>query len=198
MQYRVLLKAVTTLYPHFVFEFSQWERYKEALDMKQKYAAPIGQGLILEISGRDLLVKRQKQIASYEYHVHGDQEVFIKEADVSLSFNAVDDPIVSKSRQRGKEVVDLDKVSFPLIVRNRTQGDRMRPLGMRFEKKLKEILIDKKMPYYLRDEIPLVVSKGKIVWCWGVGIADHFRISPQSKHGLEIGAELLDKPIKRD
>ncbi len=198
MQYRVLLKAVTAMYPRFVFEFSQWERYKEALDMKRKYSVPIGQGLIPEIAGRELFVKRQKQITPYEYHVHGDQEVLVKEAEISLTFTAVDEPTVSKSRAQGKEVIDLEKIAFPLIVRNRTQGDRMRPLGMRFEKKLKDILIDKKMPHYLRDEVPLVVSKGKIVWCWGVGIADPFRISPQTKRGLEIGAELVDKTVKRD
>ncbi|MBN1493172.1 MAG: tRNA lysidine(34) synthetase TilS [Candidatus Omnitrophica bacterium] len=197
VKYRVIIKALNVLDPSYVFEFSHWDRYKEEISKKRKYSAPMGKGLIFEVSGHDIVLKKQRDRMHYEYFVHGDQNVVIKEANIVIDFCAVDEPVVHKSRAKGKELVDHDKLSFPLIVRNRKDGDRMKPLGMRFEKKIKDILIDKKVPHYVRDELPILISKGKIVWCWGVGIADTFKISSHTKRGFEIGAEYLNGATKR-
>ena len=62
------------------------------------------------------------------------------------------------------------------VIRNRRDGDRFQPLGMTREKKLKDFLIDRKIPSEFRDRIPLVLWGGKIVLLAGVEISELFKV----------------------
>jgi tRNA(Ile)-lysidine synthetase-like protein len=61
-------------------------------------------------------------------------------------------------------------------VRNRRPGDRLRPLGAPGMRRLKELLIDRKVPRARRDRIPLLLLDGRIAWVPGVAIAEEFRL----------------------
>ncbi len=62
-------------------------------------------------------------------------------------------------------ICSIKDVSFPLIVRNRKNGDRMSLKGMNGSKKLKDIFIDEKMKQSLRDEWPIITdSQNNILW----------------------------------
>jgi len=63
--------------------------------------------------------------------------------------------------------IDLDKISSPLEVRNFRAGDRIRPLGMKGSKKLKDFFIDEKVPRHMRGKVALVVSGDDILWLAG-------------------------------
>ncbi|MBN2719995.1 MAG: tRNA lysidine(34) synthetase TilS [Proteobacteria bacterium] len=61
---------------------------------------------------------------------------------------------------------------MPLMVRRRRPGDRFAPLGLGGGKKLKDFLIDRKIPRPERDRIPLVLDgEGEILWVAGVEIS---------------------------
>lgn len=77
----------------------------------------------------------------------------------------------------------------PLTVRNRRPGDRYRPLGCAGERKLKEIMIDEKLPVRLRALVPLVARGGEIVWLPGHRIAEAFRVTPSTRRVLELTLE---------
>lgn len=66
-------------------------------------------------------------------------------------------------------ICDSTHVKFPLVVRNRRDGDRMRPLGMKGTKKIKDIFIDRKIPLTERDTWP-IVTDGNDVVLWIPGI----------------------------
>ena len=55
-----------------------------------------------------------------------------------------------------------------LKIRSRNDGDRMIPIGMISEKKVKDILINEKVPKEKRDTIPLVLHNEEIVWIAGI------------------------------
>ncbi|MGH7890154.1 MAG: tRNA lysidine(34) synthetase TilS, partial [Thermodesulfobacteriota bacterium] len=57
---------------------------------------------------------------------------------------------------------EAGSVEFPIEIRNFHPGDRFMPLGMKRFKKVKSFLIDEKMPRYIRNRIPLFLSKGEI------------------------------------
>jgi tRNA(Ile)-lysidine synthase len=59
---------------------------------------------------------------------------------------------------------DADRIDQRLIVRNFVRGDRIRPLGMKGDRKLTDIFIDKKLPRERRANWPLVVSGDEIIW----------------------------------
>jgi len=76
------------------------------------------------------------------------------------------------------QVIELAKGDEPrFIVRNRRDGDRFQPLGFPSEKKLKEVLIDRKIEAGSRDRIPLIIRNGVIVWVGGVAVSEKFRVT---------------------
>jgi tRNA(Ile)-lysidine synthase len=64
-------------------------------------------------------------------------------------------------------------------VRNRRPGDWLRPLGAPGTRKLKELLIDRRIPAPRRDRLPLVEIGGRLVWVPGVALADEARLDGQ-------------------
>lgn len=53
-------------------------------------------------------------------------------------------------------------------IRYKKDGDRIIPTGMKGEKKVKEILINEKIPKERRDKLPLILYNDEIVWIGGV------------------------------
>ncbi len=65
-------------------------------------------------------------------------------------------------------LVDSDRVSQPLMVRNWMPGDRFYPTGMGgHSKKLQDFFSDLKIPIATRSRIPLVVAPEGILWVVG-------------------------------
>ena len=84
------------------------------------------------------------------------------------------------------EFVNAEAVLFPLFVRARKDGDRLRPLGLSGEKKLQDLLVDNKVPRDQRDVTPLVCdSSGVLVVC-GQTIAHRARVTPQTGQVMKI------------
>ena len=62
-------------------------------------------------------------------------------------------------------IFDAELLRLPLFVRPLKTGDRMRPFGLATDKKIKEILIDRKVPREERWGRPVVCdADGRIVW----------------------------------
>ena len=76
--------------------------------------------------------------------------------------------------------------TVPLIVRNRRQGDRFQPYGMRGTKKIKDFLIDAKVPRHERDSIPLLVCGDEILWVIGYTTSESFKIIPDTRQYLYL------------
>jgi tRNA(Ile)-lysidine synthase len=87
---------------------------------------------------------------------------------------------------RNQAYLDGALLERPLCVRPRLPGDRMEPLGCGGTRKVKDILIDKKVPLAQRDNIPLVLSGKHVAWLGGVEIAHPFRVTPATKEVLHL------------
>ena len=81
---------------------------------------------------------------------------------------------------------DLPSETFPLTVRNRLQGDRFQPYGMRGTKKIKDFMIDAKVPRYERDRIPMLVCSDKVLWVVGYTTSDPFKIHSGTRQYLYL------------
>ena len=81
---------------------------------------------------------------------------------------------------------DLDKLRFPLQVRNWKPGDWFHPLGMGHKKKLSDFLIDEKVPANYKPAIQVMTSGEEIIWLVGHRIDDRYKITDQTKTVLEI------------
>jgi tRNA(Ile)-lysidine synthase len=82
--------------------------------------------------------------------------------------------------------LDLDKLQFPLHVRNRQDGDRYQPLGSPGRKKLKEIMRAKNIPHPERDRHPVFLSGDEIVWVLGLPVSEKHKITPKTRTAFVV------------
>ena len=78
---------------------------------------------------------------------------------------------LSSSNETDNNIIYLDsaEISLPLFVRSRKVGDKMLVKNMHFEKRVKNIFIDCKIPLDIRDNYPIVVdSLDNILWIPGL------------------------------
>jgi tRNA(Ile)-lysidine synthase len=89
--------------------------------------------------------------------------------------------------------IAADGLQLPLAVRARQRGDRLRPLGLGGrEKKLQDVLVDRKVAREERDTLPLVVdSADRIVWVVGGPLAEDFRVTEASQGVIFLKARRL-------
>jgi tRNA(Ile)-lysidine synthase len=83
-------------------------------------------------------------------------------------------------------IMDLDRVSFPLTLRSSKPGDRFRPLGLGGSKKLKDFLIDAKIPKSQRRQIPILCSKDHIIWVVGHRLDDRVKLTSHTRRSLRF------------
>ncbi len=93
-------------------------------------------------------------------------------------------PPIDIDRKPENLMLDLDKLSFPLKLRNWRQGDRFRPLGMKQHKLLSDFLIDAKVPNHRKPNIPILESDAEIVALVGLRVSDIFKVTDQTKRVL--------------
>jgi tRNA(Ile)-lysidine synthase len=73
---------------------------------------------------------------------------------------------------------------YTLIVRTRKEGDRIQPLGMNQEKKIKEVLINRHIPRDERERIPLFfldTPGGHCIWLGGIQLDHRVRLTPHTR-----------------
>ena len=84
--------------------------------------------------------------------------------------------------------MDCDKIDGILCIRNRKQGDRIVVNTLGGSRKLKDYLIDEKVPREERDAIPLLASGQQIWWAVGYRISEAAKVTEQTRKILEITA----------
>ena len=88
-------------------------------------------------------------------------------------------------------VFDMDQLELPLFIRNRKEGDRFYPFGLNGSKKVKDFLMDQKVPKHLRDQIPILVDKKhQILWIIGYRTSQIGCITESTQRILKIDYEV--------
>jgi tRNA(Ile)-lysidine synthase len=86
---------------------------------------------------------------------------------------------------KNRILVDADRVSQPLMVRNWLPGDRFHPSGMGgHSKKLQDFFTDLKIPIAARSLIPLVVAPEGILWVVGYRQDERWTLTAATKRCL--------------
>ena len=83
---------------------------------------------------------------------------------------------------------DIQALRFPLVIRNLRPGDRMAPLGMQGRRqKVKEVLINAKIPSPKRRRLPLLVhGQDAILWIGGVRRSREALITESTRQALRV------------
>lgn len=77
------------------------------------------------------------------------------------------------------------RIHFPLRVRTRREGDRFWAMGLPRSKRLKEILINDKVPREKRNELPLLVDREGILWVLGWRVSERAKVCSKTRQMLK-------------
>jgi tRNA(Ile)-lysidine synthase len=120
----------------------------------------------------------------YEYRISKTGEIDIKEADLKIRFSEVTQKHTSDWHPPGQGArnvyFDMDKIRFPLVIRNFRPGDRFSPLGMTGRQKLSKFFIDHKVSRAERKKCPILLSRNEIIWVVGHRLDNAVKIGPQT------------------
>lgn len=189
--------------PHFLPALTR-EHFDAAADLVDR---PVGKELTLPggfIARREhgAIYLRREERPALEFRTRLDVpgETIVPDLDVIIKaeiLDATDRPAEEFLASDDPWCVHLalDNLRLPLTVRTRDPGDRFRPLNAPGEKKLKDVLIDRKIPHHKRDRIPLVVDDtGRIIWVGGVEVADAVKLTGGEDRILRLIAEDANAP----
>ncbi|WP_438435266.1 tRNA lysidine(34) synthetase TilS [Gorillibacterium sp. sgz500922] len=86
---------------------------------------------------------------------------------------------------RDRAIFDCDSLVFPLTVRTRREGDRIRLMGLKGVKKVKDIFIDEKLPSRERAVWPVVTDgEGRVLWLPGIRQSSHSTVTEETSRYL--------------
>ena len=81
---------------------------------------------------------------------------------------------------------DYDKIKNTVQIRTRRPGDRIQVQSGGGHKKLKDYLIDSKIPQNQRDSLVLLADGKEIIWVVGMRISEAYKITQETKRILSM------------
>ena len=95
--------------------------------------------------------------------------------------------IFSKEMEiHSEKYFDYDKIKDILVLRSRQSGDYFYPTGLTGKKSIKKYCIDKKIDRNRRDQIPLLVTGGEVLWILGYAINQRFLADNDTKNIIKV------------
>lgn len=194
------VKSVLGVLPHLNFE-----HYLEiiALCGEQAFskAVRLPKGLEARRESYVLRICRPKaappplKFSSLKLKVPG--STVIAKLNIRIDAEVLDGKVVGlseyiRNKDFTEEILDFDKTAGPLVVRVRKKGDQFTPLGARGSTKLKKFFIDNKVPKTLRDRVPLLSDRDRILWVVGYRLSNHVRITDDTQKVLKLKVVRLE------
>lgn len=141
------------------------ETYFQALlKSKSNKMYQLPKGLIMERSYEQLIfyIKNEQKKESYHLTIPGRTQL----SSGSIEAEFVEEKQLTKDPF--EYFIAASSIQFPLKIRYRKKGDRMTWSGLEGSKKIKDLLIDQKVPRHLRDEVLVLVDANETV-LWLIG-----------------------------
>ncbi len=129
-----------------------------------------------------------KENAQYCYSVTIPGSIYIEETGDKVYFDNI--TMEEYQKRRHDEIyLDYEKLDRNIFLRCRTSGDRISLPGMTGRKKIKDYFIDKKIPVFERNRIPLLSSRDEVYAIIGHSISRNVGIDENTKRVLVIRRE---------
>ena len=158
----------------------------------KKYLNVRREGNELHLSKSRYCAEESPVLSETEIKVPGETELVDMDCRVKTEIREIKYGFLEefkRNKTKDEESVDFDKISMPLMVRTRRQGDRFWPLGSQGVKKIKDFFIDNKVPVMERGSVPIVTMNGQPIWIVGFRIDDRIRVSEETTNLLMMTFE---------
>lgn len=187
IQYRLLNLALKKI-ANSELDFHHWDLFLENISTSAHFRLQLPGNVLISVSKSQLrLYVKEGEIGQFSYLLFEGDSAEIPESDTTISCKLISGkPRRLKKADRTYELFDFDKLVFPLTVRNRKPGDVFQPFGQHKPLKLKKFLINQHIPQQKRDQLPLIVSEGRIIWIVGVAMSELAKVDPKTKRIVSI------------
>ncbi len=138
------------------------------------------------IRNRDFLIITAKQFNATDFIQIEAVPCSIHAGKHQFAFNVDDD---NKHIASDNDVahIDIEKLSFPLVLRRWKTGDYFYPLGMGMKKKkLSKLFIDNKVPLHEKEHVWVLESDKRIVWVAGMRLDERFKVKETTQNILVV------------
>jgi len=176
-------------------------RHVEAVENLARSTRPqagvdLPKGVVVGKSYEQLVfgMSRQAESAGFRVALPGPGAYEIRDAGVRITLKeeAGGGPVPLRGSSL-EAFLDAEEVNFPLEIRSILPGDRFVPLGMKGRRKLKDFLMDLKVPSGERAGVSLLVSGGAIAWVCGFRVDERFKVREGTRKVLHCRIDhLLD------
>ncbi|MEP4532467.1 MAG: tRNA lysidine(34) synthetase TilS [Cyclobacteriaceae bacterium] len=133
---------------------------------------------------RDSIVIVERKSLRIESIIINENDYNTQIGDTTIHFEVLSKP--GFGLEQHIAYLDLDKVTWPMEVRQWREGDRFVPIGMKGKKMVSDFMIDTKIPVSLKGDVLVLISGGEIAWVMGHRISEKFKISNKTKRTLKI------------
>ena len=134
--------------------------------------------LLIEKTENSTNEKKAYEINDIESDIKEPLPLSLTQVSKSAIDSIPEDPAVA--------MIDMDLLTFPLILRKWEKGDFFYPLGMNNRKLLSDFFIDSKFSIFQKENTWLLTSQGAIIWVIGHRIDNRFKITEKTRSILRI------------
>lgn len=77
--------------------------------------------------------------------------------------------------------LDDSKLAFPLTIRRWRDGDRIRPIGLEGSQKVSDILVQAKVPLFLKSSVCVAECNNQVIWVVGYRVSDEYKVTADTR-----------------
>jgi len=150
-------------------------------------------GVTLEVSGPRVRLSLAALPALVERALAVPGRVELPEIGAALVATLVEAERYAIPDEACRVAFDADELPPALVVRPRRAGDGVEPFGGG-RRKLKDLLIDAKVPRWERDRVPVIEAAGRTLWVAGVRRGAAAPVTAHTRRVLELALVPLAEP----
>ncbi len=187
-QRRLIRRAVEELTgPGSVLDFKSVESIIDNTLVK-KMDVELADGLRSARTERDLVIyKNSEPIKTFKVGESGGC-FEIDQGLVSVTISSPEQ--ISIPPKKGTQLVDAEKIEWPIEIRSWKPGDWFIPLGMGGRKKLQDFFIDVKISRRFRSMVPIFCDRNKILAVGDLRVDERVKLSGQTKRVIVLTARI--------
>lgn len=161
----------------FGFNYSRCEDVFSALNSSGKTFSSMSHRLIID--REKLVIQEISDMIDYELLINvSDKEINLPQ-HYEIKYFEPDNFVMDRSPRNA--VLDSDKLIFPLKIRRWKEGDKFKPLGMKGQKLISDLLIDLKLSVLDKESVYVLESESQIAWVLGLRISDDFKMTKDTR-----------------
>jgi tRNA(Ile)-lysidine synthase len=129
---------------------------------------------------------------TYAYEVHlgpSGTELRLMEHGCRLHFRVIDWAAQGRETNVTDILLDRERLTGPVVVRNWQPGDAMRPVGHQKQHTLARLWNEANVSRWEKAVWPVLTSSGRVAWARGLGVATEFAVSSETRTGVAITLE---------